>query len=479
VQVTEQPPDSNHPSKSEPYTTTQQTGTTFSTENSTAQKYAVNRSSTGIEDRQPAGRSRWWIWALGVVLVITAIILWQRHSSNSEAKASADPATRPTLISTATARQGDIGIFLNALGTVTPVYTVTVTSRVQGEITQVYYHEGQMVKKGDPLIEIDPRPYQAALTQVEGQLAHDTAVLNEAKIDLNRYKEALDRNAIAKQQYDDQQQVVLQDEGTVKNDEGQLANAKVNLVYTHITAPIAGRVGLRLVDPGNIVQANSTTPLVVITQLQPITVIFSIAEDSLNQIQQQLRKGKKLSVDALDRAQSTKIASGTLLTLDNVIDPTTGTLKLKAVFDNKDNALFPSQFVNIRLLVDTQKNMTLIPTPAIQRNAQGAYVYVISNSTATIRNITPGTTDGSVTAVTGIQPQEVLATNGFDKLVDGGKVSVRQPGKNNAAAGASGQTAQNGNNTNAASSNNQSAPTGNSNPGSAGPAGNQSGASHP
>ena len=470
MQVTEQPPDSNHPSKSEPYTTTQQTGTTFSTENSTAQKYAANNPAfiTNSDSRR-SSPSRWWVWALAVVLIIAAIIFWQRHSSNSEAKASADPASRPTLISTATARQGDIGIFLNALGTVTPVYTVTVTSRVQGEITQVYYHEGQMVKKGDPLIEIDPRPYQAALTQVEGQLAHDQAVLNEAKIDLNRYKEALDRNAIAKQQYDDQEQVVLQDEGTVKNDEGQLANAKVNLVYTHITAPIAGRVGLRLVDPGNIVQANSTTPLVVITQLQPITVIFSIAEDSLNQIQQQLRKGKKLSVDALDRAQSTKLASGTLLTLDNVIDPTTGTLKLKAVFDNKDNALFPSQFVNIRLLVDTQKNMTLIPTPAIQRNAQGAYVYVISNSTATIRNVTPGTTDGSVTAVTGVQPQEVLATNGFDKLVDGGKVSVRQPGKNNSAAGASGQSAQNGNN-----NDNQSAPTSNSNQGSAG---NQSGAS--
>jgi len=478
--VTEQPPDSNHPSKSEPYTTTQQTGTTFSTENSTAQKYAVNNPAIISNDSRQSSPSRWWVWVLAVIVIIAAIILWQRHSSNSEAKASADPASRPTLISTATARQGDIGIFLNALGTVTPVYTVTVTSRVQGEITQVYYHEGQMVKKGDPLIEIDPRPYQAALTQVEGQLAHDQAVLNEAKIDLNRYKEALDRNAIAKQQYDDQEQVVLQDEGTVKNDEGQLANAKVNLVYTHITAPIAGRVGLRLVDPGNIVQANSTTPLVVITQLQPITVIFSIAEDSLNQIQQQLRKGKKLSVDALDRAQSTKLASGTLLTLDNVIDPTTGTLKLKAVFDNKDNALFPSQFVNIRLLVDTQKNMTLIPTPAIQRNAQGAYVYVISNSTASIRNVTPGTTDGSVTAVTGIQPQEVLATNGFDKLVDGGKVSVRQPGKSNSAAGASGQQAQNGNNVNAASSNNndnQSAPTGNPNQGSAGQAGNQSGAS--
>jgi len=222
---------------------------------------------------------------------------------------------------------------------------------------------------------------------------------------------------------------VLQDEGTVKNDEGQLANAKVNLIYTHITAPIAGRVGLRLVDPGNIVQANSTTALVVITQLQPITVIFSIAEDSLGPIQQQLRKGKKLTVDAFDRAESTKLASGELLTLDNVIDPTTGTLKLKAIFENKDNALFPSQFVNARLLVDTQHNVTLIPTPAIQRNAQGAYVYVIkSDQTASIRTITPSTTDGSVTAVQGVEPQEVVAVNGFDKLLDNAKVTVRQPG---------------------------------------------------
>jgi len=352
---------------------------------------------------------------------------------------------------------------LNALGTVTPVYTVTVTSRVQGEITRVYYREGQMVRKGDPLVEIDPRPYQAALTQVEGQLAHDQAVLTEAKIDLDRYQQAFNRNAIAKQQLDDQQQVVLQDEGTVKNDEGQLANAKVNLVYTQITSPIAGRVGLRLVDPGNIVQANSSTSLVVITQLQPITVIFSIAEDYLSQIQQQLLKGKKLTVDALDRGASTKLASGTLLTLDNVIDPTTGTLKLKAIFDNSDSALFPSQFVNARLLVDTQRGVTLVPTPAIQRNAQGAYVYVIkSDQTASIRTITAGTTDGSVTAVQGVEAQEVVAVNGFDKLLDGAKVTVRTPTKPSGGASAQGQPQGQ---QQQVGQGNQSAPTGDSNGG--------------
>ena len=431
--MTEQQPDSTDPKKTEQH----------ATDDSTTRK------------------SRWWVWLIVAVLILGGIAWWERRGPDPAAKAGGDATSRPVMVTTASAHQGDIGIYLNALGTVTPVYTVTVTSRVQGEITQVYYREGQMVRKGDPLIEIDPRPYQAALTQVEGQLAHDQAVLTEAKIDLDRYKQALDRNAIAKQQYDDQEQVVLQDEGTVKNDEGQLANAKVNLVYTHITAPIAGRVGLRLVDPGNIVQANSTTALVVITQLQPITVIFSIAEDSLSQIQQQLRKGKKLTVDAFDREASTKLASGTLLTLDNVIDPTTGTLKLKAMFDNSDNALFPSQFVNVKLLVDTQHNVTLIPTPAIQRNAQGAFVYVIrSDQTASMRTITPGTTDGSVTAVQGLQPQDVVAVNGFDKLLDGAKVTVRAPGKGN--GGVSGQQPQTGQN-----NENQSAPSRGSNGGTA------------
>ena len=411
-------------------------------------------------------KSRWWIWLIVVVVILVIVAIWERRGGSSDAKAGGDAAARPVMVTTAVAHQGDIGIYLNALGTVTPVYTVTVTSRVQGEITQVYYHEGQMVRKGDPLIEIDPRPYQAALTQVEGQLAHDQAVLTEAKIDLDRYQQALNRNAIAKQQFDDQQQVVLQDEGTVKNDEGQLANAKVNLVYTHITSPIAGRVGLRLVDPGNIIQANSTTALVVITQLQPITVIFSIAEDHLSQIQQQLLKGKKLTVDAFDREGSTKLESGTLLTLDNVIDPTTGTLKLKAIFDNKDNALFASQFVNIKLLVDTQHNVTLIPTPAIQRNAQGAFVYVIkSDQTASMRTITPGTTDGSVTAVRGVEPQEVVAVNGFDKLLDGAKVTIRTPAKG--SGGASGQQPQTG-------QDNHSAPSGTR---SAGASGGKNGAS--
>jgi multidrug efflux system membrane fusion protein len=412
-----------------------------------SEPYTTGNSST----RQ----SLWWIWLIVAVVIVGGVVWWRHSGATPDAKAGGDAASRPVMVTTAVARQGDIGVYLDRIGTVTPVYTVTVTSRVQGQITQVYYREGQMVRKGDPLVEIDPRPYQAALTQVEGQLAHDQAVLTEARIDLERYQQALSRNAIAKQQVDDQQQVVLQDEGTVKNDQGQLANAKVNLEYTHITAPIAGRVGLRLVDPGNIVQANSTTALVVITQLQPITVIFSPAEDDLPPIQQQLLKGKRLTVDALDR-EGKKLASGTLLTLDNVIDPTTGTLRLKAIFDNKDNALFPSQFVNVKLLVETQHNATLIPTPAIQRNAQGAFVYVVkSDQTASIRTITPGTTDGSVTAVQGLQAQEVVAVNGFDKLLDGAKVNVRTPSK--ASGGGSGQQPQTGQNAGQANDH-QSAP---------------------
>jgi len=341
---------------------------------------------------------------------------------------------------TAAARKGDVRVYVNALGTVIPVYTVSVTSRVQGAIMDVYYREGQMVKKGDPLLDIDPRPYDAALTQTEGQLAHDQALLSEARIDLERYRAAFSRNAIAKQQLDDQEQTVLQIQGTVKNDEGQVANAKVNLVYCHITSPIDGRVGFRLVDPGNNVQANSSTTLVVIAQLQPITVVFSVAEDYLPQIQQQLSGGQVMAVDAFDRAQEKKIASGSLLTLDNQIDTTTGTLRLKAQFPNQDNALFPNQFVNAKLLVDTQHGATLIPSAAIQRNAQGAFVYVVKpDQTVTIRTIRAGTTDGSDVAVEGLEPGEAVVTSGFDKLMEGIKIATAQgPGAGNAGQGGAG-----------------------------------------
>lgn len=388
-------------------------------------------------DRRDEQKSHWWVWLLIAAVVIVGAFIYYRHrqaASDAAAKAKASQP-RAVPVDVATARKGDIGVYIQALGAVTPEYMVNITSRVQGQVMNVYYREGQMVRKGDPLLEIDPRPYQAAFTQVQGQLEHDEAVLAEARIDLDRYQAAFNRNAIAKQQLDDQTQIVKQDEGTVKNDQGQVANAQVNLAYTRITSPIDGRVGLRLIDPGNMVQANGTTPLVVVTQLAPITVIFSVAEDYLAQIQQQLRKGSKLEVDAFDRTQQKKIAQGTLLTLDNQIDTTTGTVKLRAVFSNTDGALFPNQFVNARLLVETQHDVTLVPTAGIQRNAQGPFVYLIQNQKAALRTVKVGTTDGNSTAIEGINPGDVIAVNGFDKLQDGLSVTIRKPGgKGNANA---------------------------------------------
>lgn len=385
-----------------------------------------------------------WIWVLALVILVGGgTYYYLRQAKQKASAAQAQPAPRGVPVATATVRKGDIGVYINALGTVTPVYTDTITSRVQGEIVNVYYREGQLVHKGDPLLDIDPRPYQAQLTQAEGQLAHDEALLNEARIDLGRYESAYTQNAIAKQQVDDQQQTVFQYEGTVKNDTGQVDNAKVNLVYCHITSPIDGRVGLRLVDPGNIVQANSTTALVVVTQLQPITVIFSVAEDYLPQIQSQMRKGQRMTVDALDRDQQKQIAAGTLLTLDNQIDPTTGTIKLKAEFPNENGALFANQFVNAKLLVDTQRDATLIPTAAIQRNAQGAFVYLVKpDQTAAIQDITVGTTDGDTAAVQGLQPGQTIAVKGFEKLQDGVKVVVQNQNRTNTASTPSEKQAQ-------------------------------------
>jgi multidrug efflux system membrane fusion protein len=398
---------------------------------STTEITSVPRSGGQVTDpafREPTGERKrhGWMWALLLIaLAVSGLLYYQHRSSGDASKAKAAPPPRAIPVTTAPAKKGDIGIYVEALGTVTPVYTVTVTSRVQGEIMNVYYKEGQMVRKGDPLLDIDPRPYQAALTQSEGQLEHDQALLAEAKIDLDRYKSAFSRNAIAQQQVYDQEQTVQQYEGTVKNDQGMVENAKVNLVYTHVTSPIDGRVGLRLVDPGNIVQANSATSLVVVTQLQPITVIFSVAEDYLPQIQQQLRMGHSMAVDALDRTQEKEIATGSLLTLDNQIDTTTGTVKLKAIFPNSDSSLFPNQFVNTRLLVETQHDATLLPAAAIQRNAQGAFVYVVKADTARLRTVKPGVADGNTQSVEGVQPNEVVAVSGFDRLQDGAKVAVR------------------------------------------------------
>ena len=391
-------------------------------------------------DQRPH-KSHTWIWIVIIlVLLVGGFYLYRQHVKAADAAKAQAKQPRPGVpIQTVAARTGDIGVYINALGTVTPVYTATITSRVDGQITNVAYREGQMVRKGDLLIEIDPRPFQAALTQAQGTLAKDEAVLNEARIDLNRFQLAYDRNAIAKQQLDDQEQLVKQDEGTVKQDQGTLASAATNVDYTRIVAPIEGRVGLRLVDPGNIVTSGATTALVVITQLQPITVIFSVAEDYLPQIQKQMRTGQKLRVDAFARDQITKLASGSLLTLDNQIDQTTGTVKLKAIFENQDLALFPNQFVNARLLVDTQHGVVLVPTAAIQRNAQGAFVYVIaSDNSASLHTITVGTTDGNSAAVQGVDSGQIIAVNGFDKLQNGAKVIINNGNGGNNANGSNG-----------------------------------------
>jgi multidrug efflux system membrane fusion protein len=333
----------------------------------------------------------------------------------------------PVTVTTVSARKGDIGYYLDAIGTVTPVYTASITSQVNGIVTAVYYKEGQIVHKGDALIDIDSRPYQATLLQAQGTLDRDEGILAQAKMDLERYRDAWARKAIPKQTLDDQEKVVLQDQGTVKIDQGTVAFDQIQVEFCHIRAPITGKVGLRLVDPGNVVQSSGTITLAVITQLQPITIIFTIAEDSLGPVQDRLRQHAQLSVDAFDRTNQKKIATGKLLTLDNQIDTTTGTVKARSLFDNKDTVLFPNEFVNVRLLVDTLRGVTLIPTSAIQHNGQAAFVYLLQDNTAHMRSVKPGVTDGGTAQVTGINPGDVLANSSFDKLQDNSKVVVSGP----------------------------------------------------
>jgi multidrug efflux system membrane fusion protein len=374
-----------------------------------------------------------WLVILLVFAGLFVVVLRQKSAPQAAAQAGgrrgAPGGGGPVSVMTATAKKGDVGVYQEAIGTVTPVYTSSVTSQVTGLIVAVHYTEGQLVHKGDPLLDIDPRQYEANVTQAQGTLDKDTHVLAQAKMDLERYRAAWEKNAIAKQILEDQEKTVLQDEGTVKADQGQLQFDQVQLTYCHITAPFTGRVGLRLVDPGNLVQANSSTPLVVVTQEQPITVIFTIAEDYLGQIQGQLRHGGQLRVDAYDRTALTKITSGKLLTVDNQIDTTTGTVKLRAIFDNNNGALFPNQFVNTRLLVTTQHNMTVIPTSAIQHNGDASFVYLIQNGTALIRNVKAGQADGNLTAVEGINPGDILVNSSFEKLQANAKVVIAKAPK--------------------------------------------------
>jgi multidrug efflux system membrane fusion protein len=364
------------------------------------------------------------VWIVILLIFAIGFFLILRNHSDTAKKPSRRGAGGTTTITTVTAQKGDIGVYLDAIGTVTPVHTASLTSQVNGVVTAVHYQEGQIVRQGAPLIDIDSRTYQATLMQAQGILERDQNILAQARMDLVRYQAAWNRNAIPKQTLDDQEKIVLQDEGTVKNDQGTVQYDQVQVSYCHITAPFAGRIGLRLVDPGNVVQASGGTTLAVITQIQPITVIFTIAEDNLGQVLPRLHQRAKLPVYAFDRTSLNKIASGTLITLDNLIDTTTGTVKARALFNNKDGVLFPNEFVNTRLLVNTLHDATLIPSSAVQHNGQEAFVYVIQNNTAHVRSVKPGVTDENTTEVEGINPGDVVADSSFEKLQDKSKVVI-------------------------------------------------------
>jgi multidrug efflux system membrane fusion protein len=373
---------------------------------------------------QNRGHRRRLIVITGVLIAGAAAIGLYLVSGKKEPARGGNIPSLP--IGTATVSTGDIGVYVNALGTVTPFNTVSLTARVSGQIAKVEYQEGQIVHVGDPLVDIDSAPYQAAVTQAEGQLARDQAQLDLAKINLDRDTGLLKQGVISKLEFDTQVATDHQSEGAIELDQGNLDTAKVNLAYCHITSPIDGRVGLRMVDVGNIVQANGTSPLVVITQLQPISVEFNVSEDAVPQIMQAMHGGQQLEADAYDRANTKKLAPGKVESFNSQIDTTTGTLRLRATFNNDDGVLFPNQFVNVRLLVDTHKGATLLPNSAIQRNDNGAFVYVAQpNQTVALKTITVGTTDGDVSQVQGLEPGAVVAADSFNRLADGAKVTVR------------------------------------------------------
>src|ERR1700730_6238672 len=405
--------------------------------------------------RTPEAKSRWWLWLIVLAIVVGAGVWYSKSKGSTEAQGPAGAPQgakggRPgqgmpvqaVPVVVATAQRGDLPVYFNGLGTVTAFNTVTVRSRVDGQIVKINFTEGQTVHQGDALVEIDPRPYQVQLEQTEGQLAKDQAQLRDVQVDYERYQLLFKEGVIPKQQVDTQQAQVGQFQGAIKADQGTIDSAKLQIVYSHITAPITGRVGLRLVDMGNIVHAADTTGLLVITQLQPIAVIFSLPQDQLSQVLSKLHS-VQLPVEAYDRDDVTKIATGKLLTIDNQIDTTTGTYKLKSEFSNDKNLLFPNQFVNIHLLVDTQHNITIVPSTAIQRGPQGTYVYLAQkDNTVKIQAVTIALSSGnSIGIVTGLQPGDNVVVDGQDKLQDGSKIEARSP--TGGAATPQGQQSQN------------------------------------
>jgi len=375
-----------------------------------------------------------WLGALAVVAVVGSIA-YQRYAETPAPPAPAlsgrpgggGPAA-PVPVVAVPARNADIDAYLNGIGTAAPLRTVAVKSRVTGQLLRVLFEEGQLVKEGQLLAEIDPRPFQVQLAQAEGQMVRDQALLENARLDLERYRTLFEQDSIAKQQVDTQAALVRQYEGAVKVDQSAIDNARLQLVYARITAPIAGRAGLRQVDSGNMVSGNETNGLVVITQLQPITVVFSIPQDSITAVMKRVQSGDKLPVEAWDRELRTKLASGVLASVDNVVDPATGTVRLRAQFANDDNALFPNQFVNVRMKLDTLREAVVIPSAAVQRGAQGFFVYVVKpDQTVAVRAIKPGTVDGQRTAIAeGLAPGEVVVIDGMDRLREGARVEVTQ-----------------------------------------------------
>ena len=373
---------------------------------------------------------RWWLW-LTVIAVITlsGYLLFPRATQGQAKSAAPAQGSRGVPVMAVAARTGDMGVYLTGLGVATALNTVTVRSRVDGQLINVAFHEGQLVNQGDLLAEIDPRPFQVQLTQAEGQAAKDEATLKNAQLDLERYQSLAEQGLIPKQQLDTQAATLSGVVGALKSDQGQIDNAKLNLVYTRITAPISGRVGLRLVDSGNIVHATDQNGLVVITQIQPIAVVFTIPEDSLPQVMEHVRHGERPQVLAFDRDLKKTLATGSLLTVDNQIDQTTGTVKLKAEFPNTDAALFPNQFVNARLLVDTVHKVVIVPTAAIQRSPQSTFVYVVKpDGTVSTCDVTVRLTVGDNTGILhGVAPGDLVVTDGVDKLQPGAKVTVQKP----------------------------------------------------
>jgi multidrug efflux system membrane fusion protein len=388
---------------------------------------------------RPRRRSRLrpFLWLLLVVAIVGAVVWYFPRPDTQPKNAGRSPSGAPVPVGVAPVEKGDMPVTLTQLGTVTPLATVTIKTQLNGYLTQVAFQEGQMVKKGDFLAQIDPRPYQVALEQAEAQLAKDQALLKNAQLDLSRYNTLVAQNSVATQTRDTQVSLVAQNQATVKTDQAQIDAQKLNLVYAHIISPVTGRVGLRQVDAGNYVQTSDPNGIVVVTQLQPISVIFTLPEDNLPEVMKRLRAGATLPVTAFDRTGANEIARGKLDTVDNQIDPTTGTVKLRAIFDNEQETLFPNQFVNVKLLVNTLPDADIVPNSAIQRGAPGTFVYLVKpDRTATVQKVKLGPSDGQRIAIlSGLQPGDSVVIDGADRLRDGAKVTVAPAERPNDAAG--------------------------------------------